>query len=169
MQTERVILKAVADGDLEAFGELVRAHQARVRLACLVWLGSAEEADDAAQEIFVKAFKALGQFKGDASFLTWILRIADNHCRDVLRTRKARRTESLDMLLAEKGDVFEGLLARLDARESTLTYAPKELELLGKLFGALSQEDREILALSEVEGLAYKDIAERLGCTLDAV
>src|SRR5579871_5118969 len=107
MRSEKESIEAVLAGDPEAFAELVRTHQARLRLACLVFLGNREEADDAAQDIFIKAFKALDGFKAESSFLTWLLRIADNHCRDLLRTRTRRRTESLDALLAEKGDAFE--------------------------------------------------------------
>jgi len=166
---EKEIIRTVIDGDSEAFSELVHAHQARVRLACLVRLGHLEEANDAAQEVFVKAFKALGQFKGDAAFLTWILRIADNHCRDLLRTRSRRRTESLDALLAEKGDAFEGLLSRSGSLDDSRAYTPQDLELLGRLFAALPEEDRDILALREVEEMSYEDIAEKLHCSLDAV
>src|SRR6266700_3653350 len=100
MQSEKEIIEAVVAGDAEAFAGLVRAHQVRIRLSCLVFLANKEEADDAAQDIFIKAFKNLAGFKGEASFETWLLRIADNHCRDLLRTRKTRRTESLDPLLA---------------------------------------------------------------------
>ncbi len=169
MRTEQEIISAVVGGEVEAFSELVRAHQARVRLACVVRLGSAVEADDAAQDVFVKAFKGLAGFKAEASFETWILRIADNHCRDILRSRTTRRTESLDALLAEKGDTFEALVARSGSEAETRPYSPQDFELLGRLFAALPEDDREILALSEVEGLAYKTIAERLGCSLDAV
>lgn len=169
MRDEKEIIQAVVHGDAEAFADLVRAHQARVRLACLVWLGNAEEANDSAQDVFIKAFKSLDGFKGEASFLTWILRIADNHCRDVLRTRTTRRAESLDALLAEKGEAFEGLLARSAGAADSPLYTPADLELLGRFFAALPQDDREILALREVEELPYEVIAEKLFCSLDAV
>lgn len=169
MPIEKETIEAVLNGDVEAFSGLVRAHQSRVRLVCLTFLGSAAEADDAAQDVFVKAFQALPDFKGDASFGTWIVRIADNYCRDVLRKRTRRRTESLDALLESKGDAFEGLLSRFKTAESPPPYNPDDLELLGRLFAALPEDDREILALSEVEGLTYKEIAEELDCSLDAV
>jgi len=167
--TEQDIILEILEGNLEAYADLVRAHQVRVRLACLVWLGNPEEADDAAQDIFIKAFKALGNFKGDSTFQTWILRIADNHCRDLLRAKTRHRTESLDAILSEKGNVFEGLLARTLGSDDLPAYSPDELQLLGRLFAALPEEDCEILALREVEELPYEAIAERLHCTLDAV
>ena len=168
-QRERDIITAVLQGDVEAFATLVRAHQARVRLACLAFLGNKEEADDAAQDIFVKAFKGLAGFKGEASFETWLLRIADNHCRDLLRSRKTHRTESLDALLAEKRDAFEALITRASGTAETPSYTPQDLELLGRLFAALPQEEREVLVYREVEHLSYEEIAQKLSCTLDAV
>lgn len=168
MSSESSIIEAVLNGNVEAYSELVHAHQARVRLACLVWLANKEEADDAAQDVFIKAFKALAQFEKNASFLTWILRIADNHCRDKLRTRKSQRTESLDALFTINGEAFERLLSSTEGTERR-PYTSDDMDLLVRLFAALSEEDREILALREVEALPYEAIAERLGCSLDAV
>ena len=156
-------------GETEAFAELVRAYQARVRLACLVFLGNKEEADDAAQEVFVKSFKNLSGFKQESSFETWILRIADNHCRDLLRSRKVRRTESLDALFAAKGEAIEAFLSRTVGSENPPTFSSDDLELLGKLFLALPEDDREILALREVEMLSYEEIALKQNISLDAV
>lgn len=169
MRSETEIISAVLGGEIEAFADLVRAHQARVRLACLVRLGNAAEADDAAQDVFVKAFKGLAGFKGEASFVTWILRIADNHCRDILRSRAAHRTDSLDAILAEKGEAFEALLARAGSKVESPPYTPQDLELLGRLLAALSEEDRVILAMREVDELSYEEIAQKLQISLDAV
>ncbi len=169
MLDEQEIIGEVLSGDAEAFAALIRAHQARVRLVCLVFLGNKEDADDAAQDVFLKAFKGLEGFKAEASFQTWLLRIADNHCRDLLRARKRHYTFSLDDLLAEKGDAFEAFLARNGPSEQPAAYSSQDLELLGRLFSALPPEDREILAMREAEMLSYEDIAQKLQCTLDAV
>jgi RNA polymerase sigma-70 factor (ECF subfamily) len=169
VDNEKAVIAAVQSGEAEAFGALVRAHQTRVRLVCLAFLGSAAEADDAAQDVFVNAFRGLAEFKGDASFGTWIARIADNHCRDVLRKRARRRTESLDALFESQGDAFDGFLSRAQTADTPPPYKSEDLELLGRLFAALPEDDREILTLSEVEELPYAEIAQRLSCSLDAV
>jgi RNA polymerase sigma-70 factor (ECF subfamily) len=166
VDSEKVIISKVLSGDVEAFGPIIRAHQARVRLACLVLLGNAPEADDAAQEVFLKAFQRLNTFRGESSFETWCLTIAEHHCLDLLRARTRHKTESLEALLEEKGDAFEGLLQRSRAE------APRsadDYQLLGRLFSALPEEDRRILALREMEDLSYEEIASRLSCSLDAV
>jgi len=166
---ERALIQDILTGNTEAFADLIRPHQRRVRLACLVWLGQSEEADDAAQDVFLKAFQSLSRFKQESSFLTWILRIADNHCRDLLRARGRRRTESLDALFAEQGDAMEHLINRRLKVSDPIPYDKKEWELLGRLFTALSEDEREIILLSEVEELSYPAMADRLHCTLDAV
>jgi len=168
-ENERLLVSAVLSGNVEAFASLVRAHQARVRLVCAAMLGNAAEADDAAQDVFVKAFLALSDFKGDSSVETWLVRIADNHCIDLLRKRSRQRTESIDALLESKGEAFEGLLSRFNTSDTPPPHTPDDLELIGKLFAALPQEDRDILLLREIEGLPYEIIAERLACSLDAV
>src|ERR1700759_5323139 len=100
---EQALIQDILNGHTDAYAELVHAHQDRVFLACLVWLANPDEASDAPQDIFLKAFQALDRFKRESSFLTWILRIADNHCRDLLRARQRKFTDSLDALWAEKG------------------------------------------------------------------
>jgi RNA polymerase sigma-70 factor (ECF subfamily) len=169
VRPESQIIQEIIDGNTEAFADLVRTHQARVRLACLVLLGNKDEADDAAQDVFIKAYKGLAGFKAEASFITWLLRIAENHCRDRLRSRKSRRTDSLDALAAEKGDAMEGLFRRSADAQETPVYSAQDYELLGRLFGALPQDDREILALREVEMLSYEEIARNLDISLAAV
>ncbi len=169
MSSELDIIVAVQGGDAEAFAPLVRAHQARVRLVCLVFLGNKEEADDAAQDVFLKAFEGLQSFKADASFQTWLLRIADNYCRDLLRSRKRQPTQSLDALLTEKGEAAEAFLSRAGPSDEPPLYSSQDLELLGRFFSALPSEDREILAMREAEMLSYEDIAQKLHCSLDAV
>ena len=169
MQGEQKIIEAVLSGDAEAYAPLVRAYQARVRLACLVYLGNKDEADDAAQDIFLKAFNGLEGFKAEASFQTWLLRIADNHCRDLIRSRKRQPTQSLDALLAENGEAVEALLSRTGPSHEPPPFSSQDLELLGQLFSALPSEDREILAMREAEMLSYEDIARKLHTSLDAV
>ncbi len=165
---EKEVTLAVKKGDTEAFAALVLAHQARVRFLCLGFLRNREEADDAAQDIFIKAFQALGQFKEEASFGTWVGRIAANHCRDLWRQKARQPTESLDTLIENEGEAFQQLFDP-SRSASPPTNTPEELELLGRLLASLPEEEREILTLSEVEQLSYAAMAARLQCSLDAV
>jgi RNA polymerase sigma-70 factor (ECF subfamily) len=129
----------------------------------------AAEADDAAQEVFVKAFASLRQYKRDLSFAAWLYRIASNTCLDLLRKRKRQKTDSLDGLVDQQGDHFEGLASRgADSGDSILEKEDR-LKMALRVLSYLSADQRQILVLREVDGLRYDEIASILHCSLDAV
>ena len=132
---------------------------------CLSMLSNHTEAEEAAQDVFIKAYRSLDRFKGNSSFSTWLYRITANHCLDVLRKRNRRRTVSLDTLVEEEGDKVHRLF-------STAPVAATQMEnrdLTGKILSTLPQDYRTILTLREADGLEYQEIAEILNCSLDAV
>lgn len=152
-------VRAVLAGDREAFAFLVRRHQDKVRGLCLALLQRPSEADDAAQDVFLKAYRHLGRFRQDAAFSTWIHRIAHNHCLDLLKQRARRAGESLDALL-EKGDQV------LFFPEKP---APAETGEALALLGQLSPVHRTVLTLREVQGFSYEEMARVMGSTVDSV
>lgn len=158
---EWVLVQEVLAGSPDSFEPLVRRHEARVRTLCAALLRDAAEAEDAAQEVFLKAYRALGRFRNESSFSTWIHRIAHNHCLDVFKSRKRRPAESLDALL-EKGD---GVLAGRDDGSP----APGRNLGLHQLLNGLSSEYRTVLVLREVQGFDYAEIAKIMGVTVDSV
>ncbi len=166
MSNEKEIIASVLSGNVEAYADLVRLHQAKVRIICLGFLLQGSEADDAAQDTFIKAYESLASYKGDASFGTWISHIASNHCLDLLRTRQRRPTDSLDALSDQQGDALQQLLAHPPNEKG---YDKEELELLGKVFASLPEEERRVLILREMDELSYDEIASKLQCSLDAV
>ena len=162
MQDEELdVIERVRAGDKEAYALLVRKHQARIRSYCLWTLGNAAEADDAAQEVFIKAYRGLGGFRGRAGFSTWLHRIAVNHCRDLLRKRVRERTESWDALREEKGEAAEALVVREEPA------VPRRQ--LQEALDRLPEQYRTILIMREAEGLSYEELAKFLNCSLDAV
>ena len=161
MQEDSQAIQRIRAGDKEAYAFLVGKHQARIRGFCLWTLGNAAEADDAAQEVFIKAYRGLGGFRGDSGFSTWLHRIAVNHCRDLLRKRGRGVTESWDALREEQGEAAEALAAREE---------PAALRRgLQEVLAQLPEPYRVILVLREAEGMSYDEIAEFLGCSVDAV
>lgn len=164
------IVRAVLAGDREAYADLVRAHQARVRGLCLSLLLNATEADDAAQDVFIKAYESLSKFRHDSSFSTWLCRIASNHCLDLLRKKSRHKTDSLDALLEQKGEQIRRLLVTAqEIPDSSEALHGEKTELIQKVLGALPMDHREILILREAQGLSYEEIGSILGCSLDAV
>ena len=159
------LIGRIRSGDGEAFADLVRQYQARVIRLCTSILSDAALAEDAAQDIFLKTYRALNAFRGDASFSSWLYRIAANHCKDLLRRRAREKTESWDALVEKHGDQIQGLLAV--TKDPVPTAA--DTELVDKVLSCLAPDYRIILTLREVQGLSYEEIAQALRCSLDAV
>ncbi len=158
------IILEVLSGNREAYAEIVRRYEARVRGYCLTMLSDPTAAEDAAQEIFIKAYQALAGFRGNASFSTWLYRIAANHCTDALRKKARRKTESWEALLEKDGERIEALFSVFSDVESS-----ERAELVAKLLSHLTEKSKAILTLREIHGLSYQELAETLECSLDAV
>lgn len=148
----------------DAYEALVRRYEAKVRRLCVSMLSDPADADDAAQEIFLKAYRSLDRFRGASSFSTWLYRIAANHCRDCLRARAREAAESWEALLEEQGDRIERLLSAPPEADTS-----GEDDLVRRVLAQLAPDYRLILVLREVEGLSYEELAETLQCSLDAV
>ena len=155
-------LEAFRAGDAGAFDDLVRRHQTRVFRLSRRLLGDADAALDAAQEAFVKAWRALPRFKGEARFSTWLTRITINQCRNELRKRgtvKHTRPLSLDDNVpgtdVRRSDSLQGSGPEpwAEARGQEVSDAFHEA------LATLDPEAREILVLKEVEALSYEDMA----------
>jgi len=162
---ERAVIRRVLRGDRDAYAELVRAHQGRVRGYCRYLLRNESDADDAAQEIFLKAYQSLDRFRGDSSFSTWIYRIAANHCLDRLRSAARRPSQSWDAMIEEHGEKAEALFTTTE----TPADQAERVELIGAVLAELPERSRQIIVLREVQGLSYDELASTLGCSLDAV
>lgn len=127
-------------------------------------LGNPADADEAAQEAFVKAFRAINAFESRSGFSTWLHRIAANECLDVLRRRAREKLDSWDALTELEGSRLERLLAEPDAAGASETS-----DLIDRILSQLPPDYRLILALRELRGFSYEEIAEVLECSLDSV
>ena len=162
---DQQIVQLVQSGHQEAFADLIRQYHKKVMGYCLSMLSNHTDAEEAAQDIFVKAFRSLDRFKGNSSFSTWLYRITANHCLDILRKRNRRKTVSLEALLDQEGDHIQ----RLFSTGPTAAFRMEDRQLVEQILSTLSGDYRTILTLREVDGLEYQEIAGILGCSLDAV
>jgi RNA polymerase sigma-70 factor (ECF subfamily) len=158
------LVQGARNGDPEAFRELVVRHQRRVYAVALGIVKDRDLAWDVAQETFVRVHAHLGEFRDEASFTTWLRRIAARVAIDVLRKeRPGRRNDVADVPEPVLREAAPGVLATAlgtDPRETVL-----RRELSGKLTEALAQlpdVHRTILVLREMDGLSYEELAERL-------
>lgn len=160
------LVQRVRSGDQRAFKQLVERYQRKVYAVAYGMLKDKEEARDVAQEAFVKVYKYLDHFKGDASFYTWLYRITANVCIDVMRRKGTAKGDHVEFDETQAQDTSE---ANLGALGSKLGTNPQKSvlrrELAEKIHEALQQvpeKHREILLLREVEGMSYEDLARTL-------
>lgn len=162
------LVEKARGGDRKAFGTLVELYQRRVYAIAFGILRSREDAWDAAQEAFVKAYKNLDRFEGTAAFYTWLYRITYNLSIDHLRSRKRRDTVALD-----DNRKAEAALAESDhggAEHPDEVADRKELsKVLHEAMDKLTDKHRAIIVLREVEGLSYEEMADVLGISKGTV
>ncbi len=163
---ERLVLLA-KDGDLEAFNSLVDRYQSAVYTLCLRFLGNPEAAEDATQEAFLSAYRALDRFNG-GSFRSWLLRIAANESKDELRRRKRKdATASLnEMFDREEGpveiaDPGEGVEEAIERGEFG-----QDLEAL---LAQLPLEQRQAVLLVDVYDFQYEEVAQLVGASVGTI
>ena len=156
-----LFLERLRAGDAQAFEELVASHQHRVFGVALRMLGSAAEAEEIAQEAFLRAHRSLPEFRGDARLSTWLYAIVSRLCLN--------RLASGDRKAVRHGE--EILLRVADPRGGPDAGAERgELEAaLHRAIAELSEERRVVVILRDLEGLSYEDIAVALGIELGTV
>jgi RNA polymerase sigma-70 factor, ECF subfamily len=166
---EAQIIASILAGNTHEFHELIRPHERSVYVMALSLLQNEADAEDAAQEAFLKAFRNLANFRGDAKFSTWLISIALNEARSRLRSRKSVKIESLDESPDGEGQVSPALLR--DWREiPSEALERKEIRLLLQHAVAdLPSIYREVFLLRDVEELSVNESAEVLGITVASV
>jgi len=157
MVDERALLERARAGDGQAFDLLVRAHFPRVYAIAFRLAGNHEDAEDLAQEAFVRAHRGLALYRGESSFSTWIYRIAVHLARD--RFRRAGRRPGVELLVADELSGAGGPAEDLDGRELR--------RVIVDAIGRLPERLRTALVLRALEGLDYEDVAAATGVTPD--
>lgn len=158
---ETSLLRRAADGDLDAFSKVVEAYRPRVQRIAYSAVGSAQEADDVAQEVFVKVWQNLDRYVHGASFSSWLYRITVNTAIDRLRRRKP--TLALDDLIGEATSNPS------NERPEQLVLQRDTTERVRHAIAALPPTARITLILREYEQLSYKEIAEVLQIPIGTV
>jgi len=153
------------NGDQSAFVEIVLGSQNRIYNLCRRMLGNAHDAEDAAQDVFLKAYQALSRFEPGASLYTWLYRIAVNTCIDY------KRKPFLESLFTRSDEGEEIMIDPPSGLPSPERLAEsKQMEqILQKSLRKLSQKLRTAIILKEIEGLSYEEIAEVLDISMGTV
>ena len=169
-EREKELIARVIAGETDLFHELIRPYERMVYLSILAMLRNDQEAEDAAQEVMINAFRHLKSFRGDAKFSTWLVTIAMNEARQRLRKGKAAQLESLDEEKEDReGDFTPAVLT--DWREIP-SEALEKKEMRQKLREAVEQLPpiyREVLVLRDLEELNQEETASALGINVTLV
>src|SRR5271154_1858986 len=166
---EMDLVRRAQRGDLAAYDELIQRYQQRIYATVYHMTSNHEDANDLAQDSFIKAFQALKSFKGGSSFYTWLYRIAVNKTINFLKQRKNRTHMSLndlDFNAEHDTDLIALISEKTPRRDAGLNELQKKLnEALLKL----SEPHRLVVVLHDVQGQSHEEIAEIMDCNIGTV
>ena len=164
---DKQLIEACLAGDSSAFGALVLRYQDRLYGSVHMMVSSPEDARDLTQEAFVQAFRRLDSFRGDSAFYTWLFRIAVNATISFRRKMARRKTTSIESARDVMGE--EPRDVRSDAVPSSRIETQEQQQLVHTALSELSEEFRQAIVLTEIEGLSYEDAAEIAGCPIGTI
>jgi RNA polymerase sigma-70 factor (ECF subfamily) len=165
---DQQLVQRVQAGDKAAFNLLVLKYQHRVLKLVSRFVSDSAEAEDVAQEAFIKAYRALASFRGDSAFYTWLYRIAINTAKNALVSSRRRPVDfDLDLQDPEQYD-RHARLKESDTPEGVLL-TEEIRDVVEKAMEQLPEDLRTAIVLRELEGLSYEEIAEAMDCPVGTV
>jgi RNA polymerase sigma-70 factor, ECF subfamily len=163
------LVRRVQDGDRSAYDLLVLKYQHKVVKLVMRYLGDAADAEDVAQEAFIKAYRALPQFRGDSAFYTWLYRIAINTAKNALAARNRNPvTYDLDVQGSDEAAEMIGKLRDPETPEG-LALTEEIRNIVNAAIGELPEDLRTAIVLRELEGMSYEEIASAMDCPVGTV
>jgi RNA polymerase sigma-70 factor (ECF subfamily) len=166
VDADRALVDAAAAGDREAFDELVRRHQSAIVGLARSLTGGSVDAEDVAQEVFVRAWRSIARFRGDSAFRTWLHRIALNvvssHHGRLARVRRFFRFPAVQS--EAETDPLESAADRVDLEERIVVR-----DAIDRALATLPEELRVAVVLRDVQGLEYREIAQLLDVPMGTV
>jgi RNA polymerase sigma-70 factor (ECF subfamily) len=166
---EAQMIAKILGGDSQLFHELIRPYEHRVYVMALSFLHNEADAEDAAQEAFLKAFRNLSSFRGEAKFGTWLVSITLNEARSRIRSRNTIKMESLDEPADDQGHISPALLRDWKEIPSEALERKEIRLLLEQAITGLPLIYREVFQLRDIEQLSVNEAAAALGISIAAV
>jgi RNA polymerase sigma-70 factor (ECF subfamily) len=166
---EAALIHAAQRGDVNSYNTLVLHYQNQAYNVAYRIMGDGDSAADATQDAFISAYKAISTFRG-GSFKAWLLRIVTNACYDEIRRRKRRPDASLDALFVEDegGSTDASLASKMENPEQYAQRMDLQSAIVTCIQG-LSEDQRTVTVLSDIEGMSYEEIAQVVGSALGTV
>ena len=169
--SDAMLVERAVAGDQKAFELLVIKYQRRIQRLIGRMVRDVDLVEDIAQETFIRAYRALAQFRGEAQFYTWLYRIAVNTAKKALMDLKRNPTVSENSFKSGEDNETSPLENELISSETPdAVLASKEIaEMVNAALGALPEELRQAITLREIEGLSYEEISEAMSCPIGTV
>ncbi len=169
--SDALLVERTVAGDQKAFELLVIKYQRRIQRLIGRMVRDVDLVEDIAQETFIRAYRALGQFRGEAQFYTWLYRIAVNTAKKALMDLKRNPTVSENANKSDDDDETSRVENELTSPETPETVlASKEIaSIINQAMQDLPEELREAITLREIEGLSYEEISEAMNCPIGTV
>jgi len=167
-QSDLELVRRVQRGERGAFDLLVLRYQHRVVKLVARLLRDPTEAEDVAQEAFVKAYRAIGSFRGDSAFYTWLYRIAVNTARNTMASRQRRPLDYEADLSESEQTVVESRMRHGDTPEAA-ALSDEIHQTVNRAVEGLPEDLRTAIILREIEGLSYEEIAAAMDCPVGTV
>jgi RNA polymerase sigma-70 factor (ECF subfamily) len=165
---DQVLVARVQNGEKGAFDLLVRKYQHKVAKLVSRYLSDRAEVEDITQEVFIKAYRGLGAFRGDSAFYTWLYRIAVNTAKNYLESQ-GRRPPSADIEI-EGAELLEGVNGLRDIGTPERNLLTDEIaDTVNRVIGGLPADLRIAITLRDLDGLSYEEIAHVMECPIGTV
>lgn len=161
---EKELVNKARDGDIEAFEFLIHEYQKKVFNIAYRMIGNYDDASELAQEVFIKAYKSIRNFKGDSSFSTWIYKVTTNVCLDEIRKRKNKKVISLDEEIEYKdGEVKRQIKDERPSPEKILENKQVRKAVEDSI-NELADDFKTVIVLRDVQGFSYEEISKMIDC-----
>ncbi len=171
-RADTVLIRAVQADDMAAFDELVIKHKDRMFNLIYWFLGDYHEANDCAQETFIKVFKSIKTFRFESAFSTWLYRIAVNTCKNRIKSSAYRWGKKTVSLEASNGSTNGNPFPEIVNGSPTPVMALEKKERMTRIqkaINSLPEEQSQVVVLRDIQGLSYQDISDITGLNLGTV
>lgn len=168
-EADLLLVERVQSGDREAFGLLVSKYQRKLLRLVMRLVRDPAEAEDVTQEAFIKAYRALPNFRGDSAFYTWLYRIGVNTAKNWLVAHSRRMPVMSEIVDDESEGIEDGVLLRDDETPDRVLMSRQIGETVNAAMDALPEDLRTAISLREIDGLSYEEIAQVMDCPIGTV
>lgn len=169
---DTVLIRAIQTGDMAAFDELVLKHKDRLFNLVYWFLGDYQDANDCAQETFIKAFKSINRFRFESAFSTWLYRIAINTCKNRIKSsayRWKKKTVSFEISNGSKNGNPCSEIVNGSPTPAMALEKKERMMWIQKAINSLPEEQNQVVVLRDIQGLSYQDISDITGLNLGTV